>query len=420
MRDLLEGTDVIIIGAGASGMMTAVFAASRGRRCVILEKNEKPGKKLYITGKGRCNLTNSCSKEEIFEHIVSNPRFMYSSMSTFDNRDVMDFFEGEGLRLKTERGGRVFPVSDHSSDVIKTLTALLDRLGVRIMTSTEVKSLILEDKRCTGVRAESRDNGKFCIYAESVIVATGGLSYPLTGSTGDGYRFALSAGLEVTERSPSLVPFDIKGDICGRLQGLTLKNILIQITDNKKTLYKSPDVGELLFTHFGVSGPLVLTASSEISPQAFDRDIRLHIDLKPALNKEELDIRVQKDFSRVSNREFRNSLSGLLPSKMIPEIIRLSGIDPSKKVHSVTKEERRQLVAVLKDLELDIEGLRGYDEAVVTKGGVSVKELDPGTFCSKKVDGLYFVGETVDVDAHTGGFNLQIAWSSGHAAGMSC
>lgn len=420
MRDASERFDVIIIGAGASGMMAAYFAAGRNRRCIILEKNDKPGKKLFITGKGRCNLTNACPKEEIFDHIVSNPRFMYSSVSSFDNRDVMDLFESEGLRLKTERGDRVFPVSDHSSDVIKTLNTALDRLGVRIITSTTAKSLIIEDGRCVGVRVKSREKETVSFFADSVIVATGGLSYPLTGSTGDGYRFALSAGIDVTDTSPSLVPFNIRGNICRELQGLTLKNIRISITDDKKTLYKSPDVGELLFTHFGVSGPLVLTASSEIMPKDFDKSIRLHMDLKPALDIEELDQRVQRDFAGMSNKEFRNSLSGLLPSKLIPVIVELSGIDPSKRVNSVTKEERRHLVSILKDMMLEIEGLRGYDEAVVTKGGISVKELDPKTFRSKKVDGLYFVGEAVDVDAHTGGFNLQIAWSSGHAAGMSC
>lgn len=420
MRDPARRADVIIIGAGASGMMAAYFAAGRNRRCIILEKNEKPGKKLFITGKGRCNLTNACPREEIFDHIVSNPRFMYSAISSFDNRDVMELFESEGLRLKTERGDRVFPVSDHSSDVIKTLTEALDRMGVRIMTSTTAKSLIIEDGRCVGVRAEEKGKGTISFFADSVVVATGGLSYPLTGSTGDGYRFALSAGLDVRDTSPSLVPFNIKGDICPSLQGLTLKNIRIRITDEKKTLYKSPDVGELLFTHFGVSGPLVLTASSGIMPEAFLGDLRLHIDLKPALDMEELDQRVQRDFAGMSNREFRNSLSELLPSKLIPVIVSLSKIDPAKRVNSVTKEERRRLVSLLKDLTLEIEGLRGYDEAVVTKGGVSVKELDPKTFRSKKVEGLYFTGEAVDVDAHTGGFNLQIAWSSGHAAGMSC
>ncbi|MBO5552497.1 MAG: NAD(P)/FAD-dependent oxidoreductase [Lachnospiraceae bacterium] len=408
--------DVAVIGGGPSGMMAAITAALRGRSVVILEKNEKPGKKLFITGKGRCNLTNACPEAEIFRHIVTNESFMYSSVKRFTNLDVMDFFEGEGLKLKTERGGRVFPVSDHSSDVIRTLENKLKALNVRLLLNTRAKRLLLNGDICRGVAALPDKGEEIRIEAESVVVATGGLSYPSTGSDGDGLRFAREAGIKITEPKPGLVPFEIAGDICGRLQGLSLRNVSVSITDGKAQVYKSDETGEMLFTHFGVSGPLILTASSETGGASGSK-LKLHIDLKPALDHKTLDRRIVRDFSENSNKEFKNSLGGLLPSKLIPVITELSGIDPYKKTNSVTREERAYLAGLLKDLTLDITGTRGFDEAIITRGGVSVKEIDPRTFEAKRYRGLFFVGEVIDVDAHTGGFNLQIAWSTGHAAG---
>lgn len=415
-----ECCDVLVVGGGASGMMAAVSAAQRGRSVILVEKNEKLGKKLYITGKGRCNLTNNCTEPELLSHITSNSKFMYSSIRRFSNEDVMTFFEDRGLKLKTERGGRVFPESDHSSDVIKTLAKELEALGVDIRLNTAVRDLLFSDNEnsvCTGASVIGTGRRRYEISSESTVVATGGLSYPATGSTGDGYYLAKKAGLEVNATSPGLVPFGIEGDICRRLQGLTLKNIKISVTCGEKTVFESVDTGEMLFTHFGVSGPLILTASSEIDPKLYEEGLILHIDLKPALSYDELDDRLIRDFREVLNKEYRNSLKGLLPSKLIPVITELSGIEPNKKVNAVTARERAGLVKVLKDMSLKITGTRGFEEAVITKGGISVKELDPKTFVAKRVKGLYFTGEVIDVDAHTGGFNLQIAWSSGYAAG---
>ncbi len=408
-------TDVLIVGGGAAGMMAAIAAAGEGSRVCIAEKNEKLGKKLFITGKGRCNLTNACPEDEIFDHILSNKKFLYSAVNGFTNADVMAFFEDNGVRLKTERGGRVFPVSDHSSDIIKALEKCISSMGIRVRLNTGIKSLIISDGICTGALTESRER----ITAGRVIVATGGLSYPSTGSTGDGYGFAEDAGLKVTKRYPGLVPFIIAGDVCPRLQGLSLKNVSVRITrrQNGKKLYEG--FGEAMFTHFGISGPLILTASSEIVPEEYKDKPVLHIDLKPALSADELDKRLIRDFEKANNREFKNSLSELLPSKLIPVIVELSGIDPYKKANSVTRQERRMLAELLKDMKMDIVSTGGYDEAVITRGGVDVKEIDPKSFETKKIRGLYFAGEVLDVDAHTGGYNLQIAWSTGHAAGVS-
>ncbi len=409
--------EVLVIGGGASGMMAAITAADRGRNVVIIEKNEKLGKKLFITGKGRCNLTNACPENEIYDHIVTNSKFMYSSIKRFGNTDTMDFFEGLGLKLKTERGGRVFPASDHSSDVIRALENRIRALGVGVRLHNQASRLLITDGKCTGAVVSDKNDRDHTVRAESVIVACGGLSYPLTGSTGDGYRFAKDAGLRVEDIFPSLVPFNIRGDICRNLQGLSLKNVRISVTDGVKSLYKSKEVGEMLFTHFGVSGPMILTASSEIRPLDHKNGLILHIDLKPALSLDELDARIQRDFKEASNKEYKNSLGKLLPAKMIPVIVALSGIDPYKKVNAITREERMRLVSHIKDFQLETCGARGFDEAIITRGGVSVKEIDPRSFEAKKVCGLYFVGEVLDVDAHTGGFNLQIAWSTGYAAG---
>ncbi|MBQ9605699.1 MAG: NAD(P)/FAD-dependent oxidoreductase, partial [Lachnospiraceae bacterium] len=387
--------DVIVAGGGASGMMTAITAAKRGRRVILLERNERLGKKLFITGKGRCNLTNACPEPDIYRHIMTNDKFMYSSIKRYTNSDVMDFFESAGLKLKTERGGRVFPESDHSSDVIRTLENKLLELGVGIRLHTRVKSLVIKDNVCKGVVAENGDGSKVRFDSESTIITTGGLSYPSTGSDGDGYRFAGEAGMEIISTDPGLVPLEKRGDICKRLQGLSLKNASIAVSGSRGFIYKSDDVGEMLFTHFGVSGPLILTASSQIDPDAYGGGLKLHIDLKPALETEELDRRLQRDFKEYSNREFKNSLEKLLPSKLIPVMVEVSGIDPYKKVNLITREERRRLTDLLKDFTLEIKGPRGFDEAMVTKGGVSVKEIDPKTFESKKVKGLYFAGEVI-------------------------
>ena len=418
-----ERCDVLVIGGGPSGMMAAICAAERGRKVLIAEQNEKLGKKLFITGKGRCNLTNACEESELFDHISSNHKFLFSSIKRFSNTDVMNFFEGLGVKLKIERGGRVFPSSDHSSDIIRALEKRLRELNVEIRLGTRAEELLIDnsglhkESECRGALVTEKGQAKSRIYAESVICASGGLSYPATGSTGDGLRFARLAGIKVKDAFPSLVPLEIKGNICERLQGLSLKNVKIRINEDSNIIYESFEPGEMLFTHFGVSGPMILTATSDIAPLFFDRDLTLHIDFKPALSLEELDDRILRDFKENMNKEFKNSLNRLLPSKLIPIIIELSGIEPSRKVNLITSAEHGRLVRLMKDFVMDIAGTRGFDEAIITKGGVDVSEIDPKTFESKRVRGLYFAGEVIDVDAHTGGFNLQIAWSTGHAAG---
>jgi len=382
----------------------------------LYEKNEKLGKKLFITGKGRCNLTNACDMEDLMKQIVTNPRFLYSAFHTFDNMAVMDFFERIGLEIKTERGMRVFPQSDHSSDVIKVLQNYMEQLGVHVYLNTEVKSIISENGR---FKKLLYGNKKESMEADACIVATGGLSYQSTGSTGDGYRFAKQMGHTVTKLSPSLVALNIKKDFAPRLMGLTLKNVELTLRQEKKVLYS--EMGEMLFTHFGISGPLVLSASSYTAEELLKGHELpvIQIDLKPALTEEMLDARLLSDFEEAKNKSFKNALDKLLPQRMIEVIIALSGIDPEKKVNTISKEERRKLGYLLKHLTMHISGLRDYKEAVITKGGISVKEIVPSTMESKLVSGLYFAGEVLDVDAMTGGFNLQIAWSTGYAAGSS-
>ncbi len=423
---------VIIIGGGAAGMMAAIMAAKQHHDVTLLEKNEKLGKKIYITGKGRCNITNASDLDVIFNNVVTNKKFLYSSLYSFTNTDTIQFFEDNGLRTKVERGNRVFPVSDHSSDVISTLDHCMRRLGVEIYLNTEVSELLLnEEGHFTAVKLS---NGKK-LTADACIVATGGLSYPSTGSTGDGYRFAQGLGHTITPRNPSLVSMHLMEEEAKQLQGLSLKNIEVKVTvkevkettkeengkkkKNKlkpgKELYSA--FGEMLFTHFGVSGPVILSGTSLLLPYLNDCVMQLSIDLKPALSNEQLDARILRDFEEFKNKQFKNSLDQLLPQKLIGIIINLCGISPEKQVNAITKEERTTLVNTLKNLTFTIARFGGFNEAVITKGGIDVKEIDPTTMESKLAKGVYFAGEVLDLDALTGGYNLQIAWSTGAAAG---
>ena len=406
-------SNVIVVGGGAAGMMAAVFAARNGQNVQLLEKNEKLGKKLFITGKGRCNITNAADIEDLFAAVTSNPKFLYSGFYSFTNQQVIDFFEELGVKTKIERGERVFPVSDHSSDVIAAFSRELKSLGVSVSLHTEVRELLCEQDKVCGVLLT---NGKK-MKADAVIVATGGISYPSTGSTGDGYRFAKETGHRVTELLPSLVPMEVRQWYAKELQGLSLRNIEIRITDGKKKLYE--EFGEMLFTHYGVTGPVILSASSVVGKTLRKKELTLHIDLKPALSEEQLDKRILREFDANHNKQYKNSIDSLFPAKLKPVMIELSEIEPEKKVNEITKEERQRLVHLIKDFTMTLTGLRSYNEAIITKGGVSVKEIDPGTMESKKMKGLYFVGEVLDLDAVTGGYNLQIAWSTGYLAGIN-
>ena len=406
-------SNVIVVGGGAAGMMAAVFAARNGQNVQLLEKNEKLGKKLFITGKGRCNITNAADIEDLFTAVISNPKFLYSGFYSFTNQQVIDFFEELGVKTKVERGERVFPVSDHSSDVIAAFSRELKSLGVSVSLHTEVKELLCEQDKVCGVLLT---NGKK-MKADAVIVATGGISYPSTGSTGDGYRFAKEAGHKVTELLPSLVPMEVRQWYAKELQGLALRNIEIRITDGKKKLYE--EFGEMLFTHYGVTGPVILSASSVVGKTLRKKELTLHIDLKPALSEEQLDKRILREFDANHNKQYKNSIDSLFPAKLKPVMIELSEIEPEKKVNEITKEERQRLVHLIKDFTMTLTGLRSYNEAIITKGGVSVKEIDPGTMESKIIKGLYFAGEVLDLDAVTGGYNLQIAWSTGYLAGIN-
>ena len=407
-------SSVIVVGGGAAGMMAAIIAARNEQNVTLLEKNEKLGKKIFITGKGRCNITNASEIEDLFSAVVSNPKFLYSGFYSFTNDQVIDFFEELGVATKIERGNRVFPVSDHSSDVIAALAREMQRLKVKVLLHCEVKELLVNnEKEIKGVQLV---NGKK-ITADAVVVATGGISYPSTGSTGDGYRFARNCGHKVTELFPSLVPMEVKEWYAKELQGLSLKNIEIRITDGKKKLYD--EFGEMLFTHYGVTGPVILSASSIIGKMLEEKELVLHIDLKPALTEEQLDKRLLREFEANHNKQFKNAIDSLLPAKLRPVIIELSGIEEEKKVHEITKEERLSLLRLIKDFHMTLTGLRGYNEAIITKGGISVKEIDPGTMESKLIKNLYFAGEVLDLDAVTGGYNLQIAWSTGYLAGIS-
>lgn len=406
-------SEIIVAGGGAAGMIAAIFAARNGKQVTIIEQNEKLGKKLFITGKGRCNFTNACDVEELFSSVVSNPKFLYSAFYSFSNQMVMDFFEELGLSWKVERGNRVFPVSDHSSDVIKALERELRRLKVTIRLNTKVKSLFLENNICKGVILP--DNSK--LLADSVIVATGGISYPRTGACGDGYVFAKEAGHSIIKPQPSLVPFELADSSCQELMGVALKNVSVSIYADGKKIYS--DFGEMLFTHFGVSGPIILKGSAYIH-RYLDKNLTLYLDLKPALTEKQLDDRVLRDFKLFQNRQLNNSIDKLLLKALIPIVLKKADLNGEKKINELTKEERHRLVATVKRLPFQITGLRGFDEAIITKGGISVKEVDPSTMESKLTGGLYFAGEVLDLDALTGGFNLQIAWSTGYLAGISC
>jgi predicted Rossmann fold flavoprotein len=411
---------IIVIGGGPAGMFAAIAAAEAESQVTLLEKNEKLGKKLYITGKGRCNITNAGDMDNLFANIMTNAKFLYSAFYSYDNQRVIDFFERNGLRTKIERGNRVFPVSDHSSDVIATLQKVLKEKKVKIMLHTQVQSLLEEpsvDDMSQNVVAGVKLEDGTTMQADAVIVATGGFSYQTTGSTGDGYRFAKEMGHTVTDIHPSLVPFLAKEGYVQQMQGLALKNVEVRILNGKKLLYQ--EFGEMLFTHFGVSGPLLLSASAAIKPSLTAGELSMFIDLKPALSEEQLDHRLLREFEEAKNKQFKNSIGGLFPAKMIPVMLELSGIDPEKKVNEITKAERRYFIGLIKAFPVTLCGLRDFNEAIITKGGVKVKEVNPSTMESKLVPHLYFCGEVLDLDAMTGGYNLQIAWSTGYLAGVS-
>lgn len=405
---------ILIIGGGAAGMAAAAFLGEKKHQVHLFEKNEKLGKKLFITGKGRCNVTNTCDEETFFKSVVSNPKFLYSAFYGFTNQDVISYFEKLGLPLKEERGGRIFPKSDHSSDVIKVLERRMKELDVKIHLGSEVKEVLIEEtegeKAVTGVLLS---NGQ-TVQGDRVIVATGGMSYQTTGSTGDGYRFAKDAGHKVTDLCCALVPMETKEEYVTRMQGLALKNVSFTVKDGKKVLYQ--DFGELLFTHFGISGPLVLTASSYIGKKLEKKELQGYIDLKAALTEEQLDARVLREFEAGINKQFKNVISGMFPSKMFPVILELCKIPAEKKVNEITKGERLDFIYLVKHFPVTITGLREFREAIITQGGVKTGEINPKTMESKKVNGLYFIGEVLDLDAVTGGFNLQIAWSTARAA----
>lgn len=405
-----DATRIAVIGGGAAGMMAAITAAQNGADVTLYERNDRMGKKLRITGKGRCNVTNDCDLSEFLANVPTNPRFLYAALSRFSTADTIAFFENAGVPLKTERGRRVFPVSDRAGDIVAALDRKCRELGVHILHK-RVQNIIEENGTVSGVQTSDGTES-----FDSVIVCTGGRSYPSTGSDGDGYRFAKRLGHTVTPIAPSLVPLIAEGKLCGSMQGLSLKNVRLTVVDLEKGRTVFEDFGEMMFTHFGLTGPLVLSASAhlaELRPQKY----AAQIDLKPALDEKTLDTRIRSDFEKYKNRDFVNALDDLLPQKMIAPFIRLCEIDPRKKVNSITREERERMVQTLKCLTVPLVGFRPIDEAIVTRGGVSVKEIDPKTMESKLISGLYFAGEVLDVDAYTGGFNLQIAFSTATLAG---
>lgn len=406
---------VIVIGAGAAGMMAAYSSALCGNKVTVFERNEKAGKKLFITGKGRCNITNDSDVETILNNIITNRKFMYSAIYSFSNEDVKAFFEENGLHLKVERGNRIFPVSDKSSDVINTLKKALRNENVEIEYNILVKDLVVEDNTVKGVVL--KDGRK--VYADKVIMATGGMSYPVTGSDGKGFDILRKYGHTITDLSPALVPMNVKEEFAKELQGLSLKNVDISFYRNevdKKPVYE--EFGEMLFTHFGISGPIVLSGSSVTGKYLKEGNLIARIDLKPALSKEQLDDRILREFTNGINKDIVNVMDNLLPKKLIPVMLDYCKIEPHKKVNSISKEERNRMVEAFKGLKLTVTSLRSFNEAIITQGGIKVKEVDPGTMESKIISNLYLAGEMLDVDALTGGYNLQIAWSTGRLAGM--
>ena len=411
-QDHANAPRVLVVGGGAAGMMAAISASEMGAQVLLFERNDGLGKKIRITGKGRCNVTNDCDLNEFLSNVPTNPRFLYTALARFSTQDTKDFFEKAGVALKTERGKRVFPVSDRAGDIVSALERTCKEVGVEVINK-RVKGLLIEDHTVKGV-ATSDGNTE----GDAVILCTGGRSYPRTGSDGDGYRFAKDAGHTVTDISPSLVPLIAEGSLCQSMQGLSLKNVRLTVVrrDSGKAVFE--DFGEMMFTHFGLTGPLVLSASAHLADLAAGK-YEVRIDLKPALDEKTLDARIRSDFEKYKNRDFLNALDDLLPQKMIEPFVRLCEIDGRKKVHSVTREERERMVHTLKNMTVAIKGFRPIDEAIVTRGGVSVKEVNPKTMESKLVSGLYFAGELLDLDAYTGGFNLQIAFSTGVVAGSS-
>ena len=413
---------VIIIGGGPAGMLAAISAAKENDDVILIEKNNSLGRKLLITGKGRCNITSSLEIDEFIKNVPGNGRFLYSAFQNYTNRDIIELIEKNGIKVKEERGNRIFPVTDKAEDVLNAFIKEMKKYkNIEIRTGIKVENILVENGEATGIKLETGEK----IYGSKIILATGGKSYPVTGSNGEGYKMAKALGHTIEKIRGSLVPLTGDQKLCQGMQGLSLRNIKMTIKDLEKNKKIYDDFGELLFTHFGVSGPTILSASAhllrykDVERLFGEGKIKLYIDLKPALSPEELDLRIRRDFEEVKNKEFKNSLEKLLPKKMIPQILELSEIDINKKVNSITKEERQKIVNLLKNFEIDIDGFRPVEEAIVTAGGISIKEINPKTMESKLVKGLYFAGEIIDVDAYTGGFNLQIAYSTGYTAGLN-
>ena len=412
--------NTIVIGGGPAGLMAAIASSKNGDKVTIVEKMQSCGKKLLITGKGRCNITNNAQMDKFMENTPTNPKFLYGAFNNFTNKDIVKLLDENGIKTKVERGERVFPVSDRAQDVLDALLYILKKQDVQILTNAPVKKIIMDNEK--KVEAIELNVGKV-IKADKIILATGGKSYPITGSTGDGYKLAKDLGHTVTKIKPSLVPLTSNSEVCKKLQGLSLRNVSIELQIQNKVIYK--DFGEMLFTHFGVSGPIVLSASSylvkakDIEEILKENKVKLEIDLKPALSEEKLDARILRDFEEQKNKQFKNSLDKLLPQKFIPVIIERTNIDGNKKVNEITKQERQKLVNELKHFKININGTRPIEEAIITSGGISVKEINPKTMESKLVNGLYFAGEIIDVDCLTGGYNLQVAWSTGYTAGIN-
>ena len=412
---------VIIIGGGPAGMMAGITAAENNNEVIIIEKMPSFGRKLLITGKGRCNITSSLNISEFIKNIPGNGMFLYSAFKNYTNQDIIEFLKRQGLEVKEERGNRIFPITDKSKDVLNCFIKRIKELKIKCKLNTRVEKILIEDNKIIGIKTEEE-----IIKADKIILATGGKSYPLTGSTGDGYRMVSELGHTITEIKPSLVPLEVyQKQECKELQGLSLKNVEIKLIDTEKNKLIYEDFGEMLFTHFGISGPIILSSSAhlvrykEIERLLKNEKISLFVDLKPALTEEQLDDRILRDFNEFKNKQFKNSLDKLLPQKMISTIIKLTKIDENKQVNEITREERKKLVYILKNMELKIKDFRPIEEAIITSGGINIKEINPKTMESKLVQGLYFAGEIIDVDAYTGGFNLQIAYSTGYTAGIN-